>query len=148
MGRAVTTYYMNEGAFELEGPRFTDHTTHVFAARHPEHGEVDVVIHRADFPPGKSLRDLLAAHLEVESKRLRNFAVFEVEPAEVQGLPALTVASRFREEGGQLVYQRQVHLALGARWVYFAVVASMPARDACDAWLAQVLGSLRLRGEA
>jgi hypothetical protein len=144
----VPTYYMNEGAFELSGASFRDRTTHVFAAAHAEHGEVDVLVHRGDFPEGKSLRELVAAHLEVESKRLRNFAVFEAEPAEVQGLPALTVASRYREENGRLIYQRQMHLGLGARWMYFAVVAPMPLREACDGWLAHILGSLKLRGEA
>jgi hypothetical protein len=49
---------------------------------------------------------------------------------------------------GEIVYQRVGHFAVGDAWMYVAVSAPLESRAACDAWLAQILGSVRLRADA
>ena len=143
---AVTTYYMNEGAFELLDLGLEDRTAHVLEARHPEHGDVAVVVRRASFPEKKSLRELVAAHLAAEKERRRGFSVIAEREAEHGGAPAIEVSARFRDEE-KAVYQAEAHLALGDAWMHFTVTAPFAARAACDAWLQGILESLRLRTE-
>lgn len=138
---------MNEASFDLAGASFVDSTVNVLHAVHPEHGDVNVLVHRAAFPEGKSLRDLAEGQVEIEAKRLRDFTVIGWETPHVAGLPALSVTSRFRREQGQPIYQRQTHLAIGATWMYFALMIPLPAREVCDAWLEAMLASLALRDE-
>ncbi|MFT3767226.1 MAG: DcrB-related protein [Minicystis sp.] len=141
----MSTYYMNEGAFELLDLGFTDCTAHVLEARHPEHGDVGVLVRRMPFPENVSLRDLVAGHLAAEKERRAGYGVIEERATEHAGVPAIEMAVRYRHED-KAIYQAQAHLALGDTWVQFAVTAEFPAREACDAWLGGILGSLRLRG--
>lgn len=135
---------MNEGAFDLLDLGFEDRTAHVLEARHPEHGDVGVVLRRASFPENKSLRDLVAAHLAAEKERRRGFTVLAEREAEHGGAPAIEVSARFRHDD-KAVYQAEAHLALAETWMHFTVTAPFTAREACDAWLQGILESLRLR---
>lgn len=142
----MATYYMNEGAFDLLelGLGFEDVTTHVLDTRHPEHGDVAVVVRRARFPADKSLRDVVQKHLEEEKARLDSYTVIEERAGEVHGAPLLEVAVRFRAEG-VAHYERQAHLSLPDAWMLLAVNTNVGARASCDAWLGDMLASLRLR---
>ncbi len=139
---------MNEGAFDLVGATFTDRTAHQLAARHPEHGEVNVVVQRSAFPVGKSLRELVSERHAEEQRRLPGFTLTRVDVAEVGGLPAIVVSSRFRDGSGNVGYQRQAHFALGETWVQILVAAPMAASAVCDDWFDTLVRSIEVRREA
>ena len=141
----MPTYYMNEGAFDVSGATLLDRTVHALVGNHPEHGPLDLAIRRAEFPSGKSLRDLVSEHLEREAARYARYAVLDVSPGEVSGVPALTVTSHLDHEREGRLYRRQTHLGVGATWLSVTLTVRMPARAACDAWHAHVIGSLSLR---
>lgn len=142
----MATYYMNEGAFDLLDLGFEDLTTHVLDTKHPEHGSVAVIVRRARFPADKSLRDVVAKHVEDQKARLDGFAVIEEREGEHAGALTLELSVRFRAEG-VAYYERQAHLALPDAWMLLAVNTNAAARAECDAWLEGMLASLRLRGE-
>lgn len=141
----MPTYYMNEGAFDITGAALLDRTVHALVGNHPEHGPADLAIRRAEFPPGKSLRELVSEHLEREAELYPRYTVVDRAQGEVAGVPALLVASHLHHESEGRLYRRQAHLAVGATWLSVTLTVRMPARAACDAWLAHLLGSLTLR---
>ncbi|HZF49733.1 MAG TPA: DcrB-related protein [Polyangiaceae bacterium] len=143
----MATYYMNEGAFELPDAGFVDRTVHVFEAPLPRGEELGVIICRARFPEGKSLRDLVSIHLAGEAKKLRGYSIIEQRDAEWAGAPAIDIRSRWRLET-RVVYQRQAHLAVLDTWMLFGATAPLGEREACDRCLDHILSSLRLRGAA
>jgi hypothetical protein len=154
---------MNEGAFELpEGagphpglradePRyapgpFIDRTLHVLEGDLPGDAPLALVVHRAPFPPGKTLRELVLSRLTRERDQLAGHAVIEEREAAWAGAPALEISSHYRQ-GDEVIYQRQAHLMLGDTWLYFALSAPYAEREACDARLDTLRASLRLRSE-
>ena len=143
----MSTYYMNEGAFDLLDPDVVDRTAHVLAARHPEHGDVGVLVRRVPFPENRSLRELVAAHHAAEAGRCAGYAVLAERAAEHAGAPAVESAVRFRH-GEVALYRAEAHLALPDGCMEIAVTAPFAARAACDGWLSDILASLRLRGAA
>jgi hypothetical protein len=142
----VATHFINEGSFELVGLAFTDRTVHVFEGTHAEHGEVNLVVHRAEFPRGKSLRELVSAHVARERGHFTDHVVLDDREIVVAGAPALAISSRHRA-GGQAFYQSQTHLAVGDVWMYFVLSASTAIPAACEGWIAEILASLQLRDE-
>lgn len=143
----MSTYYMNEGAFDLLDLGFADRTAHVLEARHPEHGDVGILVKRSPFPENRSLRDLVAGHHAAEKERRRGYTVLAERAIEHAGAPAIEVSVRFRH-GDTAMYEAQAHLALPEAWMHLAVAAPFAARAACEGWLGGILASLRLRGAA
>lgn len=137
---------MNEGAFELLDLGLEDVTTHLLCANHPELGDVDVIVQRAPFPIGKSLRDLVDAHLQGEKKRLTGYTIIGAEDGERAGVPVVEVAVRFRADG-RAYYQKQAHFALSDAWMCLSINTDAGAREACDGWIEGALASLALRSE-
>lgn len=144
----MASYYMNEGAFELPPEEtFVDRTVHVLEAKHPQHGDVALVVRRIPFPEGKTLRELVQGRVDAEKAQLSGYAIVEEIEAAWGGAPALEIASRWRHEG-KVLYQRQAHFALDATWMSFSVRSPLESRAACDGWLAEIRESVRLRDEA
>lgn len=137
-------YYMNDGAFELPDLPFTDRTIHYLESKLPGGGDVGLVVRRAPMPVGKSLRELVEGLIKDEARELMGFSVLANEDATWADEPAIEVSSRWRSDG-KVVYQRKAHVVLNDTWVYFALTAPFEARASCDAWLAEVRASLRLR---
>ena len=135
---------MNDGAFHLPDVGFVDRTVHVFEASLPDDQELGLLVCRTKIPAGKSLRDVVDAHVKNEGARLHGYAVIEQSDAQVSGAPAIDVRSRFRHEGS-VVYQRQAHVAAYGTWLLFAMSAPLDQREACDAHMDGILSSLRLR---
>ena len=135
---------MNDGAFHLPDVGFVDRTVHVFEAPLDGDDELGLLVCRTKIPPGKSLRDVVAAHVKHERARLGGYTILEERDAEYSGAPAIDVRSRFRHEGA-VVYQRQAHLAAFGTWLLFAMSAPLAMREACDAHVDAILASLRLR---
>jgi len=139
----MTTYHTNEGSFELPEVGFADRTVHLFEVPLDEGGELAFIVCRTPMPEGKSLREVVLAHVAHEAKQLGGFKILAEEERTWAGVPALEVASRWRSEGA-VVYQRQAHLAANGLWILFGLNAPLEARAAGDAILDHVLSSFRL----
>jgi hypothetical protein len=143
----VPTYYTNWAAFELPDVPFVDRTTHCVEIIDPAHPGVLLVVVRADFPAGKTLRELAAGRVAEEMAQIKGYAVLANEETEWAGTPAFEICSRWRHEG-RAVYQRQAHLALGDSWTYFSVSGPLDHRDACDAYLGRLRRTFQPRTDA
>lgn len=142
----MPTYYTNWAAFELPDVPFFDRTTHCVELDDPAHPGVVLVVVRADFPPGKTLRALCAGRIAEEMARMKGYAVLANEDADWAGTPAIEVSSRWRHDG-RAIYGRQAHLALGDSWTYFSVSGPLDSRDACDALLDRLRRTLQPRAD-
>lgn len=140
----MAQYFMNEGVFDLPDLGFQDKTVHLFSAPLEGRSEIGLVVCRARIARGKTLREVVRAHLASEAKNLRAFTIVEESDLEVAGAEALSVASRYRNEG-EMAYQRQVHLVAFGQWILFGATAPLRDRDACDRCLGEVVSSFRLR---
>jgi len=138
----MSIYYMNEGAFQLDG--FTDHTVHALDTTLPEGRRLTFVSSRNKIPAGKSLRDLTTDHIKQQAARLGGYAVLDQRDAEWAGAPAIEVRVRWRHEGGVL-YQRQTHVGLLDLCLFFGMTAPLEDQEACEARMEQVRQTLRLR---
>lgn len=138
----MATYFTNEGAFDLPEVGFTDRTVHLFEAT-DEAGDLGLMIVRTNMPEGKSLRELVEAHIIDEAKKLGGFKILEQREAFWAGVPAIEICSRWRSDG-QVMYQRQVHLAAQGLWLLFASTAPLAEQVACDKIMDHVLTSFRL----
>jgi hypothetical protein len=139
----MATYYTNEGAFDLPDVGFVDRTVHLFEMPLDDGGEMGLIVCRTRMPEGKSLRDVVAAHLTHEAKKLGGFAILDERDAQWAGVPAIEVCSRWRSDG-KVIYQRQAHLAAPETWVLFGMTAPLAQREACDRVMDHVLSSFRL----
>lgn len=140
----MAQYFMNEGVFDLPEMGFRDKTVHLFAAPLEGGSEIGLVVCRARVARGKTLRDVVRAHLDGEVKNLRAFTILEQTELECAGHDALSVASRYRN-GSEMAYQRQVHLVAYGQWILFGATAPIAERDACDRCLGEVVSTFRLR---
>jgi hypothetical protein len=137
-------YTMNFGSFDLEGATFVDRTTHVLELTHPDHESAALVVFRAPLPEGKTLREVVAKRVADEMVRLSGYAVLHDADVEWDGRPARDVSSRWRSDG-RVIYGRQAHVTLDGTWIAFAMSAPFESRDACDAWLDEIMGSFTPR---
>jgi hypothetical protein len=140
----MATYYMNEGAFDLPDLGFADKTVHLFSAPHPDGGEIGLIIGRSPMPKGKTLEQMVDAHIESEAKAMRAFAVLEKRTVEVDGVTGIDVSSRYRNRG-EMAYQRQIYFVAYGVWMLIGANASLARRGAADECLGQVIGSFRHR---
>jgi len=143
----MAAYYTNEGAFDLPELGFVDRTVHVFEAPLGEEDELGLIVCRTRMPAGKSLRDMVAAHVTEEAKKLGGYAILDERETSWAGVPAIEIASRWRHEGAP-VYQRQAHLLANDKWLIFAMSAPLASRETCDRAMAHVLGTFRLHDAA
>lgn len=139
----MAAYYTNEGGFDLPDVGFEDRTVHVFEAKLREGEDLGLIICRTKMPEGKSLRDVVAAHVTHEAKKLVGFAILDERDVSWAGVPAIEVCSRWRHEG-KVVYQRQAHLAANDLWLLFAMSAPLADRAHCDKTMEHILSSFRL----
>lgn len=140
----MPAYYLHDGAFHLPDVGFVDRTVHVFEAPQPDGQRLELVVTRTKIPAGRSLRDVVAAHVSGEGDRLDGWAVLARADAEVSGAPAIDVRARFRRDGS-VVYERQAHVAAYGAWLFFAMRAPIALREACDVHMDGLLASVRLR---
>src|SRR5262249_35816332 len=139
---AMSTYYMNEGAFELDG--FTDHTVHALDTTLPSGKRLTFVASRNKIPDDKSLRDLVAEYVKDQAKRLSGYIVIDQRDGEWAGVPAIELRARWRHDGGVL-YQRQAHFATLDGSLFLGMTGPLDEQEACEAAMERVRSSLRLR---
>jgi hypothetical protein len=140
----MSTFYMNWAAFEVSTADVVDRTTYCMQIRHPDHEGMRLVVWHMEAPPGKTVRELAEKRVADEMTNLTGYVVLEVREALWCDLPALEVASRWRNEGAAH-YQRQVHFVVDDLWRSFALAGPLASRDACDACLEGIRTSLRLK---
>jgi hypothetical protein len=141
----MASYFMNEGVFELPDLGFRDKTVQLFSLPYEGgKGELGLIVCRTPIPEGKTLDEVVQAHVAHEAKTLRAFAVLDQRYAEWGGARAIEVASRYRNQT-EMAYQRQAHLAVWNLWMLFGVTGLLADRERCDRCLEEVLGSFRLR---
>jgi hypothetical protein len=143
----MAAYYMNEGSFDLPDMGFVDQTTHVFEAVRGEDRTVGLIVCRTPFPQGKSLRELVAAHVTHEAKRLSSYRILDEAETTRAGVPAIEIRSRWRHDG-KPVYQRQAHLAANETWLLFGMSTSIEDQALCDKTMERILATLALAGGA
>jgi hypothetical protein len=141
----MAAYYMNEGSFDLPDMGFVDQTTHVFEAALKGDSSLGLIVCRTPMPEGKSLRDLVAAHVTHEAKRLSSYRIVEEAETTRAGAPAIEIRSRWRHDG-KAVYQRQAHLAANATWLLFGMSAPIEEQALCDQAMERILATLTLAG--
>ena len=135
-------YYMNEGAFELDG--FTDHTVHALDRTLPSGKRLTFVASRNKLPVGRSLRDMVGEYIKQQATKHSGYAVIDRWDGEWAGAPAAEVRARWRHEGGVL-YQRQAHFAAGDVCLFFGMTAPLEEQQACEDAMEQVRCTVRLR---
>ncbi len=140
----MSVYYMNEAAFDLPDSGFVDRTITYLEGKSPAGLDVVLLVERAPFPEGKSLRQAASEHVNGAKKRLRGYSVLFERESEVAELPALDIGARWRDEKG-MIYTRAAHLALGPTWLIIAGECPLEEREHCDACVDHVLASLRFR---
>jgi hypothetical protein len=140
----MANYYLNEAAFTLPDVGFVDRTVHVLEARLPGGDSLGFLVTRRPLAVGKSLRDMAQEHLHEDARRLTGFAILEEAETTVAGAPAISFRSRWRHSG-DVLYQRQVHLAALEVWMLFAMTAPLSERELCDRAFDMVLSSLVFR---
>lgn len=135
---------MNDAAFDLPEASFVDRTITYLEGKSPSGTDVVLMIERAPFPDGQTLRQAVAEAVRDARARLPRYEVLFEREADVAEGAALEVGARWRDEGG-VVYTRQTHLVLGATLVSIIGEAPLEEREFCDAYIAHVVSSLRAR---
>jgi hypothetical protein len=138
----MSTYYMNEGAFEFEG--FEDKTAHALEATLPGGELLTLLVVRTKFPAGKSLAQAVAAHLKQQAIRLTGYTVLDQREAAWAGLPVIEVRARWRHEG-EAYYERCAHLAIFDLWMFYGLTGPLHARDACEERMDRIRDTIRFR---
>lgn len=142
----MTTYYMNEAAFDLPPSGFVDETTHALESTLPSGGTLAVFVHRRPVGPSDGLRALVDEHVALNEKRLARYAVADDRAVTVAGAPAIALRASFRVAG--VTYdQRQLHLVVGGQRMIFAVSAPADDVDARDEAFDALVASLAFRAD-
>jgi hypothetical protein len=141
----MATYYVNEASFELpEGP-LRDRTVNVLELGGGEIPGLGLMVARSEFPVGKSLREVVAAHLEHERRSLRSWALVFEREGEAGGQPMIEVGTRWRADDG-MIYQRQAHIGLDDTVLLLVGNGPLEERERVDAHVGLALSTLQLRG--
>jgi hypothetical protein len=141
----MANYYINEALFALPERAFIDRTVHTLESKLPGGGTLVVIVLRRPMEGGKSLRELVDGHIAAGEKRLGGFTILDDTEDTVADAPAILVRSRWRHEG-EVLYQRQAHVALDGTWMLFAATGPLEERAACDETFESIVQSLAWRG--
>jgi hypothetical protein len=141
----MTSYQMNEGAFEIDGADLSDATLHAFDARVGD-AEIRLVVERGQ-RRGRSLDAIAAGRAEVEAERLPAYALLAEREVVYGGAPAVEVCASFRRSDGEIAYLRRTHVAAERMVMSFTMSAPLAAREASDSWMDAALESLQFRAD-
>ena len=141
----MATYYVNEASFELPDTEVRDRTVNVIELGGGAIPGLGLMVARADFPVGKSLREVVAAHMDHERRSLRSWSLVFEREGEASGQPMIEVGTRWRGDDG-MVYQRQAHIGLDDVVLLLVGNGPLEERERIDAHVDLALSTLRLRG--
>jgi hypothetical protein len=144
---------MNEAMFDLPEPGFVDRTLTCISGFTASGAELMLIVERRPLGRGTSLRQAVTEHTEDAETRFRGYKVLFEQEIQIAGHGAIDVGSRWRSDAGAAIYTRRVHLALdnaereveGRVWLIFTCEVFYDERDAADAHLTHVIGSLKPR---
>jgi hypothetical protein len=139
----MATFYVNEAAFELPEIGFVDRTVNVLEATTSD-GEIGVFVHRQPLAPGATLRQIMTEQLEQERRSLAGHAIVFDREAEVDGVAAILVGTRWRGEQ-IMVYQELAFVALQEVWLLIGVNAPVEKSEIAGEVMAHVLATMKLR---
>ncbi len=144
---------MNEAMFDLPEEGFVDRTLTCISGFTPSGAELMLIVERRPLEPDATLRQSVAGHMLDAETRFRGYRLLFERELEIEGFGAFDVGARWRSDAGQPIYTRRVHLALdqatreigGRVWLIFTCEVFFDEREAADAHLTHVIGSLKLR---
>jgi hypothetical protein len=140
----MAIYYVNEASFELPDLQVVDRTVHVLELGGGALPGLGLMLARAPFPVGKSLRDMVKAHTDQERLTLRSWSLLFEREGDLDGQPMIELGTRWRSEGG-MVYQRQVHVGLDDVVLLLVGNGPLEERERTDAHVDRALATMRLR---
>jgi hypothetical protein len=141
----MATYYVNEASFELPDLEVQDRTVNVLELGGGAIPGLGLMIARAPFPVGKSLREVVRAHRDHEQRSFRLWSLLFEREGEVDGRAMIELGTRWKGNEG-VVYQRQAHIGLGDVVLLLVGNGPMTERERTDAHVERALATLRLRG--
>ncbi len=136
---------MDEAAFELPGA-WTDKSVHVLSTTIPASGaDVAFWVSRTYVGVDDDLGSLADHAIAEQRGGVAGLEVLERDEAlTVAGAPAIGASMSFRVSDGPM-YQRQVFVVNGGRFLTLTATARWKHRADCDATLASVLETLSFR---
>lgn len=140
----MPTYYVNEASFELPETPVVDRTINVLELGGGVVPGLGLMVARTALPVGKSLRDIVTAHVEHERRSLRAWSLVFERDGEVQGRPMIELGTRWKSDQG-MVYQRQAHIGLSDAVLLFVGNGPLEERARCDDHVERALMTLQLR---
>ena len=139
-------YYINEAMLQLpKVARLHDMTRQFLEVVTEDGAELDLVIARVQATPGQNLRAAVEADLADRRRSLRGFELLSIEQRERAGLPGVEVRLRFVDKGRGPLFHHEFHSIVDGQRIGFHGISKGEHAAACDAWMVQMLESLRLR---
>jgi len=135
----LAIYYLNEGSFELGDDGVVDVTVHTLDVE-AFGTNLRLMVERAPFPGG-SLAAFSERGVALLGERLRGYALLGTRESE----GATEFCARYLGDDGGASYLRYAHVATSGGVLSFSVTAPIAKRDAGDAFMDEVLASLRFR---
>jgi len=140
----MPTYYVNEASFELAEIPVVDRTVHVLELGGGAVPGLGLMVARSALPVGRSLRDVVKAHVDHERRSLRAWSLIFERDGEVLGRPMIELGTRWKGDTG-MVYQRQAHIGLSESVLLLVGNGPLEERAACDEHVERALMTLQLR---
>jgi hypothetical protein len=142
----MSSYHMNETAFDLPNRQFVDKTIHALEYTIAGGKTLGVFVHRRAIEAGKELRELVDDSVALNEKRLSAFAVLDAAEAAIGGLPGIMLRTRWRHQRVEY-YQLQAYVAREGTLLIFAVSAQLDEQAACDEVFDCILQSVTWRAD-
>ena len=140
----MPTYYVNEASFELAEVPVVDRTVNVLELGGGAVPGLGLMVARTALPVGRSLREVVTAHVEHERRSLRGWSLIFERDGEVLGRPMIELGTRWKGDHG-MVYQRQAHIGLSESVLLLVGNGPLEERAACDEHVERALATLQLR---
>jgi hypothetical protein len=136
-------YVCNDLAFELSPGGFRDHTVHELCVQLRDGDALELMIARAESPPGSGLAEAVRAHVEAEARRLPFHAVLGRREIRVAGREAIDVTARWAFRAVEY-HARGIHVGVGGGRLMFAATAPIRHQAACDDYMARLVSTLNV----
>lgn len=142
----MRNFYMNEAVLVLPDGAVDRTMTHVLLAT-PSGARATFVAERLEIEAGQTLREACRAYTRDLEVRLRGFTLVFEREGSLDGVPALEVGVRWRNDDGDPMYTRQAHLRLDATWMILAIEGPSNVREELDELFDPILASIQLRND-
>ena len=139
----MPTYLMEDASFDLLDVGFDDQTIHLLESSAGGHvGKI--LVDRGRLKPGASTPDFARARSLRDAKAFDGWKVLAERESDHGGVLVSEIAARFRAED-ETMYQRRAHFVIDGSAIAITARGAFAASAEIDAWMDQVLGTLRFR---